>query len=163
MSTSNCDGTDRPHFWSLFLNNSRDFNLPLAADNTSTPNVNADSPRGVIAASASADFATPSRTRPNSIISDSSISAGCYTSNTASTTTPQHLITCDNNGGGIARVSGWLRKPPPKLSSTPQLPTILQRGWLRLFWVDMIVFILYILLLKNITLRVHVCVIPLTA
>ena len=75
----------------------------------STSTVNAYSPVGVIAAmtptaSTSDDFAL---TRPNSIISNWSTSSGCYTSSTtASTTTPQHSITCDDDGGGIVRVSG---------------------------------------------------------
>eukprot|EP00956_Cyclotella_meneghiniana_P027917 scaffold63911_cov67-Cyclotella_meneghiniana.AAC.18 len=64
--------THRRHFWRLFLNNGRDFNLPLTADNTSTPNVNAYSPGGVIAVSISANLAPPSPTQPNTNISNSS-------------------------------------------------------------------------------------------
>ena len=87
-----------PNYWEL--------HLPPAATAPPGPNANIRYTAGVIAASASADLAPPPPTPLNTNISDSSISAGCHSSNTASTSTPQHSTTRDDNGEGITPVSG---------------------------------------------------------
>eukprot|EP00956_Cyclotella_meneghiniana_P028994 scaffold69111_cov80-Cyclotella_meneghiniana.AAC.1 len=87
-----------PNYWEL--------DLPPAATTPPGPNAIIRYTAGVIAASASADFAPSSPSPPNTNISGSSISAGCHSSNTASTSTPQNSTTCDDNGEGITPVSG---------------------------------------------------------
>ena len=87
-----------PNYWEL--------HLPPAATAPPGPNANIRYTAGVIAASASADFAPPSPTQPNTNIFNSSTSAGRFSTNSASAPTPQHPITRDDDGGGIERVSG---------------------------------------------------------
>eukprot|EP00956_Cyclotella_meneghiniana_P013948 scaffold20531_cov67-Cyclotella_meneghiniana.AAC.4 len=74
---------------------------------------------GFIAASTSANFAPPSPTQPNVNTSDSSASAGQYSSNTTSAPTPWRPAARDYVRERIAPVSACLIPPSPQSSRWP--------------------------------------------
>eukprot|EP00956_Cyclotella_meneghiniana_P022198 scaffold41617_cov75-Cyclotella_meneghiniana.AAC.3 len=84
-------------------------NVSMDAQSTTRPRPNANIryTAGVITASTSANFAPPSLTPPNTNISDSSTSAGRFSTNSASALTPQHPIIRDDDGGGIVPDFDW--------------------------------------------------------
>ena len=97
LRSSNCgsnhDNTHHRHFYADIPPLLLQFIPPTPTNIIRTSNVNAISPGGVIAASASADFTPPSPTRPITNFYYMSTSAGCYTSNTASSRTPKQSTT----------------------------------------------------------------------